>query len=431
MARNSVIMKKILTIFFAVVLAVSLQAQSKQDVFDYIERYKQIAIDEMVRAKIPASITLAQGILESGAGKSPLCRNSNNHFGIKCKEEWKGKKYYHDDDRPQECFRVYADPRDSYVDHSDFLLTRQWYAPLFQLPITSYKYWAYGLKEAGYATNPKYAPMLIDYIEQYGLAEYDKIGVAKIEEKDKMMKQPETGEPLQAKAESKIVVTDVRHKEQHKKELQKEAGRAEFLVNGLRAIKAEGNEDPLKVAMEYDIDYAFVMQYNDLTTGERFKEGQFVFLQPKKLRANEATYIVQPGESMHDVAQKTGIKLRELYSKNMMKPNEQAYAGEPLNLQEKKSAPPRVMSYEDFLRAQRKATQSQKAPTEKTNAPNNTVAALTQSKIEINTSEYQVQPSDTLYSIARKFNTSVDELKQINNLEGTDVRAGQTLVVSK
>lgn len=425
-------MKKNLTIVFMLLGVACTQAQTKQDVLDYIERYKQVAIDEMVRAKIPASITLAQGILESGAGKSPLCRNSNNHFGIKCKEEWKGKKYYHDDDRPQECFRVYADPRDSYVDHSEFLLTRQWYAPLFQLPITSYKYWAYGLKEAGYATNPKYAPMLIDYIEQYGLAEFDKVGVAKIEEKEKMMKQPETGEPLQAKAESKIVVTDVRHKEQHKKELQKEAGRAEFMVNGLRAIKAEGNEDPLKVAMEYDIEYAFVMQYNDLSTGEHFKEGQFIFLQPKKYRANEATYIVQPGESMHDISQKTGIKLRELYSKNMMKPNEQAYAGEPLNLQEKKSAPPRVMSYEEFLRAQRKAAiPAQKTPTETITASSKTAANLPKNDFSINSNEYQVQPSDTLYSIARKFNTSVDELKQINNLEGTDVRAGQTLVVSQ
>ncbi len=424
-------MRKTLTIVFMWLGVAHTQAQTKQTVLDYIERYKQIAIDEMVRAKIPASITLAQGILESGAGTSVLCKNSNNHFGIKCKENWSGKRYYHDDDRPQECFRVYTDPRDSYVDHSEFLLTRQWYAPLFQLPITSYKYWALGLKEAGYATNPKYAPMLIDYIEQYNLAQYDQIGVAKIEEKEKMMKQPEQGEPLQARAQSRIAVTEAKHKEQHKKELIKEAGRAEYMVNGLRAIKAEGNEDPLKVAMEYHIDYAFVMQFNDLATGERFKPGQFIFLQPKKHKAGESTYIVLPGESMHDISQKTGVKLSVLYSKNLMKPNEQAYAGEPLNMQDKKTAPPRVMSYEDFLRAQRKASQSKGEPAEKTASTHNTVAALTQNKIEITAAEYQVQPTDTLYSIARKFNTSVDELKQINNLENTDLKAGQTLMVSK
>lgn len=428
-------MKTSLTSILLFVFAGAVSAQQKQDIINYVERYKQVAIDEMVRSKVPASITLAQGILESSAGTSVLSKNSNNHFGIKCKEEWTGEKYYHDDDRPQECFRVYQHAEASYADHSDFLLTRPRYAPLFQLPVTSYKYWAYGLKEAGYATNPKYAPMLIAYIEDYKLYEFDKVGVAMIEEKEKMMKQPEVTEPLLAKAESRIVVTDVKNKEHHHQLITEaknaEEGRQEFVVNGVRAIKAIGNEDPFKVAYEYNIDYSYIMTFNDLNTGDRFKEGEFVFLQPKKIRGADATYLVLTGECMRDVSQKTGVRLRELYAKNLMKMNEQPYAGEPVSLQEKKTAPPHVMSYAEYLKEQTRLAQAQnKIPANSTASSNNDVPALPDNRIQLN-AQYQVQQSDTLYSIARKFNTSVEELKQINQLESTDVKAGQTLVVSK
>lgn len=428
-------MKTILTTLFILLRVTTVSAQQKQDILNYVERYKQVAIDEMVRSKVPASITLAQGILESSAGTSVLSKNSNNHFGIKCKEEWTGEKYYHDDDRPQECFRVYKHAEASYADHSDFLLTRPRYAPLFQLPLTSYKYWAYGLKEAGYATNPKYAPMLITFIEDYKLYEFDKVGVAMIEEKEKLLKQPEVTEPLQAKAESKIIVTDVKNKEHHHQIITEaknsEEGRQEFVVNGVRAIKAIGNEDPFKVAYEYNIDYSYIMTFNDLNTGDRFKDGEFIFLQPKKSRGADATYTVIAGESMRDISQKTGVKLRELYAKNLMKMNEQVYAGEPVSLQEKKTAPPRVMSYAEYLKEQTRLAQAQnKVPANSTTSTNNDVPSLPDNRIQLN-AQYQVQQSDTLYSIARKFNTSVEALKEINQLESTDVKAGQTLVVSK
>ena len=430
-------MQKNLITIFAYLLLLSATAQQKQDIVTYIERYKQAAIDEMVRSKVPASITIAQGILESSAGTSVLSRNSNNHFGIKCKDEWTGSKYYHDDDRPQECFRVYSNVRESYADHSDFLLTRPRYAPLFELPLTSYKYWAYGLKEAGYATNPKYASMLIGYIEDYNLFELDKQGVAMIEGRDKIMKQPEVAEQIVAKAETKIVVTDVKNKERHQQIItaakSSEASRQEFVVNGIRAVKAEANEDPFKIAFEYNIDFSFIMSYNDMNTGDRFKAGEFVFLQPKKSRGADAIYTVSAGESMHDVSQKTGVKMRDLYAKNVMRMNEQAYPGEPIYLQEKKTAPPRVMSYAEFLSAQNKntATGQNKLPNNASVSNKNDVPNLPRGNIMLNASEYQVQQSDTLYSIAKKFGTSIEELKTINNLNGTDVRAGQTLVVSK
>lgn len=422
---------KCLISIFATVFTLQVWAQQTADIQNYIAKFKQDAIDEMVRSKVPASITLAQGILESAAGTSVLSRNSNNHFGIKCKEEWTGQKYYHDDDRPQECFRVYETVRESYADHSDFLLTRPRYAPLFELPITSYKYWALGLKEAGYATNPKYAAMLIAYIEDYKLYECDQQGVAMIEQQEKLLNQPQNQEPPMAQADSKVIVTDA--PKAHEKETTHKpailtdskpvaSGREEFTVNGLRAVKAQGNEDPFKLAYEFNIDYSHIMLYNEMNTGDRFKDGEYVFLQNKKSRGEESTYTVQAGESMHDISQKTGVKMRELYTKNMMKMNEQAYAGERISLQERKLSPPRVMSYAEYLNAQNRASKNKQ--------PANTATPPRQD-IVLNNTEYQVQKSDTLYSIAKKFNTSVDQLKEINNLESAELKPGQTLLVNQ
>ena len=140
---------------------------------DYIEKYKDVAIKQMHKHKIPASIILAQACLESGDGTSALARKANNHFGIKCHNGWKGKGYKHDDDAKGECFRKYNDPIDSFTDHSYFLISGSRYNSLFDLPITDYKAWAHGLKAAGYATNPKYAKLLIDIIEEYKLYKYD------------------------------------------------------------------------------------------------------------------------------------------------------------------------------------------------------------------------------------------------------------------
>jgi LysM repeat protein len=422
-------MKKLLMPLFSALIFATAGAQQRAEIQAYIDKYKQVAIDEMVRAKIPASITIAQGILESSAGTSVLSRKSNNHFGIKCKEDWTGGKYYHDDDRPQECFRVYSSVNESYADHSDFLVTRPRYAPLFQLPVTSYKYWAFGLKEAGYATNPKYATMLIGYIEDYKLFELDQTGVALIEEKAKVIAKTSEPQPLEAEVSSKVVVTDVKPEvkthESHPVTVieSKTSGisREEFTVNGLRALKAQANEDPFKAAYEYNIDYSSVMSYNDMVTGDRFREGQYIFLQPKKSRGAESTYTVLAGENMHDIAQKTGVKVYDLYNKNAMKMNDQPRTGEVLNLQARRSAPPQTMTYAEYLKAQSKTS----------NGVELGMNELSKQRMITNAGEYQVQKSDTLYSIARKFNTSVEELKQINKLETSELQPGQTLVVGQ
>lgn len=443
-------MRKHLTIIMFCLAPALGFCQQKQQILDYIEQYKQVAIDEMVRTKVPASITLAQGILETGAGTSPLSRDANNHFGIKCKEEWQGKKYYHDDDLPNECFRVYDDARASYADHSDFLATRPRYAPLFQLPINDYKSWAYGLKSAGYATNPSYASMLINFIEDYNLAQYDNQAIAQMDQKDLLLKkgtstedQPQASNNTKHHGSNDVIVTDVKTAEPHKKAVAEEKVvrdvRQEFVVNGARALKASGNEDPFTIAFDYNIDYTWIMTFNDLSTGERFKDGEYIYLQAKKNRGADATYTVQAGESMRDISQKVGIKLRELYLRNQMKMNDQAYAGEVLNLQDKRPDPPRSMSYSDFLKAQSKTSVNSSSSAVPDQPPNDespgsalaTYRNLPRANAVANTRQYEVQQSDTLYSIARKFNTTVDDLKGMNQLDNAGIRAGQVLVIAQ
>tara|TARA_B110000116_G_scaffold265117_1_gene273823 strand:+ start:1508 stop:2386 length:879 start_codon:yes stop_codon:yes gene_type:complete len=158
-----------------VLMLLSLSCISQSITHDYINKYKDIAIEEMNIYKIPASITLSQGILESSNGESFIAKNANNHFGIKCHSSWKGEKIYYDDDIDDECFRKYDDYKDSYRDHSLFLANSERYSSLFKLPIKSYKSWAKGLKRAGYATNPKYAALLIDIIKRYNLNDLDKL----------------------------------------------------------------------------------------------------------------------------------------------------------------------------------------------------------------------------------------------------------------
>ena len=167
---------KWMLVIMSLCLTTSLHAQRKNTYNAYIKQYAPMAIEQMQKYKIPASITLAQGLLESGAGRSELALKSNNHFGIKCHDSWRGKKTYHDDDAKGECFRVYKSVADSYEDHSQFLSGRTRYASLFKLQITDYKAWARGLKKAGYATDPSYANRLISIIEDYELYKYDSKG---------------------------------------------------------------------------------------------------------------------------------------------------------------------------------------------------------------------------------------------------------------
>jgi LysM repeat protein len=277
----------------------------------YIENYKDDAIIEMNKYKIPASITLAQGMLESGNGNSALAVNANNHFGIKCHKDWKGATYTMDDDSKDECFRKYSNVLDSYNDHAQFLTSRSNYTKLFELKITDYKAWAKGLKEAGYATDTKYPKRLIDIIEKYELYKYDK--------ENKTIKNPQ--------------------KEINTKPLNTEANKAirEIFRLGIKkyiVIKEGDTFD--KIAQETDKDLWQLYKYNNLTANEKLIPGEKLFLQPKRNKAKEPIHIVQKGETMRSISQMYGIKLKQLYRKNNMEPGQEAKAGDTLFMRKSK-----------------------------------------------------------------------------------------------
>ena len=260
------------------------QGQSRNKQYeDYIKKYRDIAVEEMKRYHIPASITLAQGLLESGAGYGTLARKSNNHFGIKCGSDWRGKTVKHDDDARNECFRVYKDPKDSYRDHSKFLAGKQRYAFLFDLKITDYKGWARGLKKAGYATNPRYAHQLIDIIERYDLDKYDKKGGLKW-----MKENPNPHEP--------------------------------YIANGLLYIIARQGDTWKNLSKEFDISIRKLRKYNDLYKGYELQEGDILYLEKKNRKAPKGMYVhvLRNGESMYSISQKYGIRLKRLYKMNKM-----------------------------------------------------------------------------------------------------------------
>lgn len=275
----------------------------------YITMYKDIAIREMKRSGIPASITLAQGILESGDGNSTLARKANNHFGIKCHNDWKGKKVYHDDDAKNECFRKYRNADESFVDHSDFLMYRSRYRFLFDLDPADYKGWARGLKKAGYATSPTYARKLIRIIEENQLYKYD--------DHDLMVKnQPriETGQALESK-QRKI-----------------------YENNRIKYVIAKPGDSFWSLAEELGKFPGELAKYNEKGTTDHLKEGEPVYLQPKRNKAAHGIeyHTVKEGETMYLISQKYGIKLHKLYQKNQMEEEMEPKPGQKLWLRKKK-----------------------------------------------------------------------------------------------
>lgn len=276
-----------------------LPAQRRNQAYeDYIKKYRKIAVEEMERYHIPASITLAQGLLESGAGRSTLARKSNNHFGIKCGSRWEGRTVRHDDDARNECFRAYKHPRDSYEDHSKFLRTGARYAFLFRLKITDYKGWARGLKKAGYATDPRYADRLINIIELYELDQYDRKGGLKWAEDFPNPHQP-------------------------------------YLANELLYIIARRGDTFESLSKEMGISKKKIRKYNELPKDYKFQGGEIVYLEKKRSRATKdhICYTVRPGDSMYSISQKFGVRLSRLYKMNNMKPESPApKVGEILRL---------------------------------------------------------------------------------------------------
>ncbi len=310
-------------------VSVNLRAEDRFTRSEYIELWADEALYQMVTYKIPASITLAQGILESADGNSDLAKRSNNHFGIKCHSTWTGKKVYHDDDKRQECFRKYDNAGDSFEDHSVFLQGRR-YEVLFTHKITDYKAWAKGLKKCGYATNSKYANLLIRIIEENHLADYDKVGV-------KMMKKGEipNREPARKK---KVRDRDKKEKINYDRnddlpgvtvELNSTISLSE---NNIKFIIAKAGDSFESIALNLDMMPWQIWKYNDLKKGDKIHEGQRLYIQPKRNKAKKSTHIVQDGESMWSISQHHGVKLKKLYKRNMMTMGSDVKSGQKIQL---------------------------------------------------------------------------------------------------
>lgn len=419
----------------------------------YIKKYRDLAISEMKRSKVPASITLAQGILESASGNSYLATKANNHFGIKCGKDWKGESIYFDDDQTNECFRKYKTVQESFIDHSDYLTGNARYAALFQLDILDYKGWAKGLKEAGYATRRNYAELLIDLIEKNQLTIYD---VA--------LPKGYSSEPAP--------VAD-----------------QQFKYNGIPAIQAKQGDTYALIAKRNGISLAKLLEYNDLTEQKPLKEGQIVYLAPKKTTAKESYHIVRKEDRMYSVSQEYGIKLASLYEKNLLKPGEEPAVGEILYLRQKRTEPAetRVIKPEEPVAEQKPVVQeeekqvtedkqevkenvfeevpvvqpeNQKEGTEepvevitpetktvvvfedeeKKPAQETTIKEPEPTKANEVTKESEppaavnmhvVQAGETLFSLSKKYSVSVENLKKWNNLTGDNISPGDKLIVGQ
>lgn len=348
-------MKKVLTTLLvslctAIVFAQSYDSQVQQ----YIEQFKNVAIDEQLRSGIPASITLAQGILETGAGTSELCVNAQNHFGIKCKNTWAGDTYTYTDDAKDECFRRYHDALTSYKDHSDFLKQNKRYAALFFIPVEDYASWAKGLKRCGYATNPQYAFKLIETIEKYNLEQFTDVAVT--------MNQTANGNPqMLASADKNATAGEYVPDERVSVPLDKldekigesQSGGSDgkpddieyYTVtkrNGLNGFYARQGDMLLEYAIKNHVRYSKLLEMNDLFD-EPLKKDMFIYLEKKNRSGQDDTYTVKEGETLADISQEQGMQLQSLRSYNKLEPGEEPMPGSTLYL--KSSAPQKPNIY--------------------------------------------------------------------------------------
>lgn len=411
--------KRITAILFILVgYAFPALAQKEQDILDYIATYKDLAIREMQRTGVPAAIKLAQGIHETQAGKSDLVLRSNNHFGIKCKSTWTGDKVYHDDDARGECFRRYARPEDSYMDHSDFLKSNGRYAFLFKLNPTDFEGWAYGLRQAGYATNIRYSQILISLIRNYNLEDYTLIALGKMNEADHIVATASA--PGINRNQSLPVVPDIRDEVP---EAQPEYPSTEFEINNTKVIFAKENTAWLAIAEQYHVSKSRLWDFNDLEQDDDIlMSGQLVFLQRKrKVGANEF-HIVKKGENLYSICQAEGIRYESLLKLNHLTEDASPAVGERLSLQT--VAPSRPM----LVTENRQPVLSNPGQTTSTVPP---MQASNKVVPGVGITTHVVEMKETLYSISRKFGIDVAKLIEWNKLDSLNLRVGQRLIVSK
>lgn len=370
-------------------LSISLSTAAQRiSIEEYIEQYKDIAVSEMKRSGVPAAITLAQGILESENGNSELVKKSNNHFGIKCKSTWEGDSVNHDDDAEGECFRAYGNAADSYRDHSDFLRGNKRYASLFSLDASDYRGWAYGLKKAGYATNPRYPDLLIKYVEQYNLQQYSLAVINEFPKLNVSTFDDENGKKLPAEIkDDQVTNTNVNA-------VESAAEGKITVINTIKCAFYKKGTSLLAIAVKHSISLNKLMEFNDLTEDGLLGKDQYIFLHKKLKTGEKDFYIAQPGETLHDIAQKNGIQLQYLKEYNNLKDAESFGANTKL-----------------FLKPGFRPAENSKPV----------------SKVKV----HLVEAREGLYAIARKYNVTVQQLREWNRLDKDELKIGQEIIVSK
>lgn len=364
----------------------------------YIAKYKDIAIFEMRRMGVPAAISLAQGLLETENGNSDLLKKSNNHFGIKCKSNWTAQTVNHDDDAPGECFRAYKTAEDSYRDHSDFLRTRANYAFLFKLDPTDYRAWAYGLRKAGYATNPRYPQILIKNIEDNNLEQYTQEAIDM---------GPITDSSQYEEAPAVIKIQDTSTEKVVSVAVNSIPGTAKLIINGSNALWVPKGTSLLAIATKNNINLGKLLEINELDKDGLLPKDQYIFLEKKHKEGDRDYYIIQQDETLYDVAQKNGIVLQSLYDFNRLAPGENVYPGTKIRL--------------------RSSIVKQVSDTNTAVLDRGSEKVYTSTELKV----HAVQPKENLFSISRRYGISVDQLKEWNNLKDNNLTVGQQLIISK
>lgn len=389
--------------------------KGESTVDDYINKFKNIAIQEMERSGIPASITLAQGIHESAYGNSQLATSSNNHFGIKCTKDWEGKtKYKWDDEAKKSCFRVYVSADDSYVDHTDFLLNRKHYAFLFDYERGDYKRWAKGLRKAGYATDPKYPEKLIHTIEKYKLTVYDKsTGVLTYDTTN-----------VNGINNLPIYASSGKHRSKPRSFFFKSYKPGFFRINGASYAISRKGESALAFAKRFGIPYKRFLKFNDLEDGDELMDYQPAYIQPKRTayKGEETFYKVERDITMYEIAQEFGIKLSSLLELNLLEKGEEPENGAFVYFKEKASSKPklRAKSHVDILPSpyiDDEKSKKLKSPVKSTpKQPSKVVISKVErpkpQDIVINTPTYD----NTVYADTAKINTSKSKDKKFLNV---------------
>lgn len=325
--ESSYISKRVVTLLISLLVVTAAVAQKRITPQEYINRYKELAVYYQETYGIPASIKLAQGMLESDCGNSRLAVEANNHFGIKCKRDWSGETILHDDDAKNECFRKYRSAEESYLDHSEFLDKSWRYQSLFDLEVTDYKGWAHGLKKAGYATNPRYAHILIKLIEDNKLYMIGK----DVDYADVMtvIKEAEPEVPEVVVVESDKVDID-----NYMVAMYTINQHPVYSNNGSEFIIASQGDTYASIAKATGVRERRLRKINDVSRDDKLTQGDMVYVKPKKNRAENGkqTHTVKEGETLHQVSQTYGIKLKRLAKINRRKVDSKVHTGELLRL---------------------------------------------------------------------------------------------------